>query len=132
MKLRYLLFALTTLFLVQCSDSSLPTSTQLDSSINGKTAYYSPGQILSVELDLHADGGYQWKCAISDTTIVRTNGDTSYRPKNPVVVEGGMTLATLHYRTLKAGHATIRLTEIRIWEQNVPPINAVQFDVVVR
>ena len=131
MKKYHLILILATSFFVRCSDSGLPTENQLDSSINGKTVLFARNQKFSLELDLHADGGYQWDCQISDTTIARMDGSPSYRPKNPGVLVGGMTVETVYYRTINTGRCTITLVEHRVWEKDVPPINTVLFGVLV-
>ena len=132
MKFSHLLSFALSLLLVQCSDLGTPVDVSLDSSIDGKTAHYPVGARFSIELDLHADSGYLWDCNISDTTVVRTDGATSYRPKDPTIAIGGMIVATFHFQAHARGHSTITLTELRVWERNIPPLNIVRFDVDVK
>jgi predicted secreted protein len=116
---------------IGCSDSSMPTQTQLDSSINGKNVVYSSNQRFSLELDLLADAGYQWDYTISDTNTVRIDS-TSYRPKSGNWnLDGGMTVESFYFRTMKTGKCTINLIEHQGWLPDVPPIHSVQFNVSV-
>ena len=116
---------------LDCSDSSMPTQTQLDSSINGKNVVYTSHQRFSLELDLAADAGYQWDYTISDTTVVRVDS-TRYRPKSGNWnQDGGLTVETFYLCTKNAGKSTIGLIEHRGWEKDVPPIAVVRFNVSV-
>jgi predicted secreted protein len=120
-----------------CSDSSIPTQTQLDSSkqldssINGKNVAYTSNQRFSLELDLEADAGYQWDYTISDTTVVRIDS-TRYRPKSGNWNQiGGLTVETFYFYTKTAGNSTIDLIEHQGWVKDVPPIATVRFYVSV-
>jgi predicted secreted protein len=84
-----------------------------------------------LELDLHADGGYQWYYGISNTTVVQIDS-TSYRSKSGELIDGGLTIETLYFQTKTNGQCAVNLTERRGWEEDIPPINTVQFGVVVK
>ena len=103
----------------------------LDSSVNGAELAYPPNQLFSLELDLHADAGYRWYYAISDTTVIHLDS-TSHRPKsgnwNTV---GGLTVETFYFRATKTGQCSIALDERQYWLPNDPPLNSVRFSVVV-
>ncbi len=104
---------------------------QLDSSVNGTEVAYAPNQSFSLELDLHADAGYRWYYAMSDTTVIHLDS-TSYRPKSGNWnIVGGMTVETFYFRAIKTGQCSIALDERQGWLPNVPPINSVRFSVVV-
>ena len=113
-----------------CSDSSMPTQTQLDSSINGKTIKYPINYTFSLELDLNASAGYQWDHNISDTTIVHLDS-TKTRPKYIPIVPGGETVKTFYFRTMKTGICTLNLIEHQRWLPDVLPIHSIQFIVFV-
>jgi predicted secreted protein len=125
-------FSLFLLVLYGCDlGDSLKSEAELDSSVNGTTIAYAPSQSFLLELDLNADAGYSWFCAISDTTVIRLES-TSYRPKNgDWNICGGLTVETFHFRTLTDGLCSITLVQRQGWLPDVPPIAAVQFTVLV-
>jgi predicted secreted protein len=125
-----LLLSIVLSFSLGCSESSQPTEPQLGSDMGGKSAIYLPNQQFSLKLDLNADGGYQWDCSISDTTVVRIDS-TRFRSKSGEIVAGGLVVETFYFRTMTIGHCMISLKECRGWERGTPPIHIVQFWVVV-
>jgi predicted secreted protein len=127
----YFIFIMS-FILGNCSQPSSPVDYKLDSSINGKTVSYFRNQKFTLQLDLHADGGYQWDYSISDTNVVRIDS-TCFAPKsgNPNQI-GGITIETFFFCTLQKGQSVINLIEQRIWEPpEVPPINSLSFTVIV-
>jgi predicted secreted protein len=133
----YFALSLFAFLMSACSKSAGPTgnpttpASPLTSDIDGKTIRFSSGQRFSLELDLHADGGYQWDCEISDTNIICVDS-TGYRPgSRDELVVGGLTVETIHFRTKNPGHCTVSLNERRGWEKDVPPINSLRFQVSV-
>jgi hypothetical protein len=114
-----------------CSESSQPSEPQIGLDIHGRYVVYPPNQQFSLELDLHADGGYQWYYDISDTTVVRIDS-TMFRSKRGQNVPGGLTVETFYFRTIMNGRCTLCLKECRLWEKDIPPINTELFWVVVR
>ncbi len=130
-KIFELLFVLI-LFVCGCSDSSSPTEIQLNSSVNEKIITVFSNHKFVLDLDLNADGGYQWDCKISDPTIVVIDS-TSYRTKESGEIKcGGLMVETFYFSGRKAGQSIVNLIENRAWEEDVLPINVVQFSVVVR
>jgi hypothetical protein len=124
-------FAIVALMVLFLGCSDMGTQTPLDSSIDRKNVTYPINHTFPLELDLHADGGYQWDNTISDTTIVHLDS-TNYRPKQGgQIVDGGLTVETFYFRTRKVGKCTVRLIEHRGWLPNVAPINTVEFTVSV-
>ncbi len=132
MKKYYPLFLIVISFLFGCSESTLPTEVRLDSSINGKNITVNNNSKFTMELDLNADAGYQWDYSLSNTSVLKVDS-TNYRPKsgnwNQV---GGLTVETFYFCSKKTGQCKINLIEHRGWESDVPPINTVQFNVIVR
>jgi predicted secreted protein len=132
MKKYHLLFFVIILFLSGCSENVLSTEDQFDSSINGKSITINTNHKFTLELDLHADGGYQWDHSISDTSVVRIDS-TNYRPKSGNWnQDGGVTIETFYFTGERKGNCIINLIEHRIWEKNIAPINTVQFNVIVK
>jgi predicted secreted protein len=114
-----------------CSDSSAPTEIQLDSSVNGKDVLFPLNQTFTLELDLNADGGYQWDHSLSDTAVIHLDS-TTYRQKGGgPIVPGGLTVETFCFRTTRIGKCTVNLIEHQAWLPDVPPIHSVQFVVSV-
>jgi predicted secreted protein len=132
MKIYTLAFLIVIPFLYGCSDSLLPTESQLDSSVNGKIIKVVQNSNFSLELDLHADGGYRWDCMISDSTVVRIDS-THSRPKDSGEFKvGGLSVERFYFSSRKTGRCLIDLIEHQRWEKDVPPINIVQFNVIVK
>ena len=71
MKKYYLPFFVIISFLSGCSDNVVSSEDQFDSSVNGQTIIINTNHKFTLELDLHADGGYHWDYSISDTAIVQ-------------------------------------------------------------
>ena len=132
MKKYYLLFFIIISYLSGCSDNVISSEDQFDISIDGQTITINTNQKFTLELDLHADGGYQWDYSISDTAVVQIDS-TSYRPQsgnwNQV---GGVTIETFYFCGIRTGQCVVNLIEHRVWEKDVPPINSVQFSVIVK
>jgi predicted secreted protein len=125
-------FSLVIFLLTGCSKSSQPTETQIGSDINGKSSAYAPGQRFSLELDVHSDGGYQWFYDISDEAVVKVDS-ASYMSKSGQQVIGGLSVETIYFHAIGHGQSTISLNERRGWEKDtIPPINTIQFSVLVK
>jgi predicted secreted protein len=119
------------MWLLGCLDSGVLTGSQLDSSVDGKNLSYDRNQPFVLELDVHADGGYQWDCQVSDTSVINLDS-TAYRQKlaNPNLV-GGLTVETFFFRTVQEGSCRVTLNERRVWETGIAPIHTVRFNVSV-
>jgi predicted secreted protein len=119
------------LSLIGCSRPSSSIEPKLDSSISGKTFSSSGNQEFTLQLDVHSDGGYQWAYSISDTSVVQVDS-TRFAPKSrdPKLL-GGLAIQTLFFHTLQPGQSLVTLTERRVWEKNVTPIDSLEFTVVV-
>jgi len=127
MKSYYLLYLLVLTFLYSCSD----LSNEPDSSTIEHTITVTTNQNFTFELDVHADGGYQWDYSISDTAVAWIDS-TSYRPKSGDWSQvGGVTIETFYFSGKRKGHCIINLIEHRSWEINIAPINTVQIRVIV-
>lgn len=133
--MRKYFFTLTVIvcFLYGCYKSSMPTETQLNSSVNGKSINILRNYQFLLDLEVHADGGYKWDCEINDTKVI-IQDSVNFRPKYAGEIKpGGATIETFYFTSGPIpGDCTINLIEHRGWEQNVPPINTIQFHVVVK
>lgn len=84
------------------SDFPMPYGAPLTSTIDGKYVACYPNQRFSLELDLNADGGYQWDLNISDRSIISLDS-TRYRPKSGNwSAAGGLTVETFCFRPVHA------------------------------
>jgi predicted secreted protein len=132
MKRTIIAFSLFIFLLTGCSKSSQPTEIQLGSDINGKSSAYALGQRFSLELDVHSDGGYQWFYDISDANVVKVDS-ASYRSKGGPQAIGGLSVETIYFQAISHGQCKISLNERRGWEKDtIPPINTMQFSVLVK
>jgi predicted secreted protein len=127
-------FLLSLLLLCGCDlGDSLKSVPQLDASVNGTSVTYTLNQSFTLELDLCADAGFMWYHTLSDPSVIHLDS-TRYRPKSgswETGMDGGMTVATFHFRTSKIGECTIDLAERQGWLPNDPPRNSVRFNVFV-
>ena len=132
MKIYHYLFLIIISFLIGCSESSSPIETNYDSSINGKSIVIRPNQKYILELDLNADAGYSWTYTIANPKVINIDS-TKYRAKSgkPNQV-GGLTVETFYFSGKSTGQCFINLIEHQVWMKNVPPINTVRFNVIVR
>ena len=84
----------------------------LESTINGKALTFFANQTFSLELDLHADGGYQWDCAISDLNVIQLDS-TLHRPKSVNQGIGGLSVESFYFRAANPGQSTQWIRRIR-------------------
>jgi predicted secreted protein len=113
-----------------CSQPSSPIDQTLDSSVNGKTIYYTLNSNFTLTLDLNADAGYQWDYSITDTNIVKIDS-TCFVPKsgNPDQI-GGVTIETFYFCTMTTGQSKISFVERHSWDSDeMPPNNSISFTV---
>jgi predicted secreted protein len=126
----FILLIISTFF--GCSESTSPTETCFDSSVNGKYISVTSGNKFIVELDVYADAGYRWDYTISNTKIMEVDS-MRFRPKNPDVnVCGGVTIQTIYFKAIQPGRSKVYLYEHQPWEEDTPPINTVTFNVRVK
>lgn len=118
--------------LIGCSDSSLPTNIEWNSSINGKYLRINREQKLLLELDSNFDGGYSWDCDFSDSTIIVLDSVNSRPKNNNRELDGGIAIKTFYFRGIKRGFCKVNLIEHRVWEKDIPPINIIQFNIRVK
>ena len=84
-----------------------------------------------MQLDLNADGGYQWDISMTDTNAVRVDS-INYRPKSGNYNQvGGITVETFYFCTRSGGQSTISLAERLNWEPGIPAIDSLAFTVRV-
>jgi hypothetical protein len=128
---------LSFLFFDAACRRSIPTAQPItlpeqawDSTINGKSLNYPLNQKFSLQLDLHADGGFQWDISMTDTSIVCVDS-IDCRPYGDIPVVGGLAVETIYFCTMNTGSTVIILVEHRVWEAGVPALDSLAFSVSV-
>ncbi len=112
-------------------NSKNPANIIQTSEANGKQIFAVPNQNIIITLDLHSDGGYQWTHNISDSLVAKLDS-TKVKPKDSVIILGGLMTETFYFRVIRSGTCSITLSELRVWEKNVPPINTIRFDIIAK
>ena len=126
------LFSVTIALFFSCTHSTQPEGITLDSSVDGKTVVFHPNQMFLLELDVLADAGFQWDWQLSDSTVVTSYSNPSYRPKNGgPVVPGGPTVETFYFQTKTTGECVVNLVEHQRWMTDTPPRDSIVFKVRV-
>jgi len=119
-----------------CSDRGFdlappfPEQRGVDVQVRGESLTCTLGQRFPVSLDVEADGGYRWDCTITQPQVVSLDS-SSIRPKSPGVV-GGTSVETFYFHAVGAGSCRLLLVKHRAWESAVLPIEAIEYDIVVR
>lgn len=117
-----------------CKDASTPVENESSSNLSIMNVEYKSNQTFTLELDLHADGGFSWDHEFSNPNKVRLDS-VAYRSKVPStdgrMLVGGMTVETFYFHTLTSGQCAIKLKEARGWEKDVPPLHVVQLNVTI-
>lgn len=131
-----LFLSLVSFALLSCNHATQPlerSAVPLDASVNGTIVACQPDQPITLDLDVSADAGYQWDCSVDNGSVLVTNGDPTFRQKNPgPVVPGGAVIETLYFRAASSGQCNVTLIEHQRWMKDVPPIKTVAFTVIVR
>ena len=118
--------------MIGCSCNSLPIES-LNTTVNGKNIIIQKGEKFLLILDAHSDGGYQWDCQISDSKIIKKDSTQIISNNKNVNMVGGISTETLYFSGNNVtGESEITLIEHRSWEKNIPPVNKVQFQVLVK
>jgi predicted secreted protein len=129
-KILFTLFVIS--FLSGCSDSTSPTETYFDSSVNGKYISVNSKNKFILEIDVSADAGFRWDYTINNTKIIEVDS-VRFKPKNPDVnVCGGVTIQTIYFKAIQPGRSKVYLYEHQPWEEDTPPIKTITFNVRIK
>jgi predicted secreted protein len=105
----------------------------LDSSVNGKIISLQRNEQIILKLKVHSDGGYQWDCKLSNSTIVKKDSTRITSNNIGGNMVGGISEETFYFSSANTpGECNVTLTEHRNWEKDTPPINSVQFHLLVK
>lgn len=122
------LFTIMILFLLYSCNNTI---NQPNPQIIERTMSVNINNEVIFELELHADGGYQWEYSISDTTVLQIDS-INYRPKSgDWSQDGGITIEKFYFTAKRSGQCIILLNERRIWEEDIAPINSVKYSINV-
>lgn len=101
---------------------------------NGREIRAVVGQVLVVELPSNRTTGYCWQERRADAAVVEKIGAPAYMqdaaPFGMVGMVGVGGKETWRFRVTQAGRQTLRLDYARPWENGVPPVKTVSFNVV--
>ncbi|MBA3928618.1 MAG: hypothetical protein C0521_03405 [Xanthomonas sp.] len=91
------------------------------------------GQVLEIALMSNASTGYQWEFTSDGAPVLaRTTGPATPPPMDTQPpMPGAPSIARWWFRADKPGEATVRMVYRRSWE-TVPPVEVVEYDVIVR
>jgi predicted secreted protein len=121
------------IFFFGCTESSMLTAPRLNSSINGKSINILRNQKFLLDLDVHSDGGYEWDCQLRDSKVIKKDSTQIISKNKNVKIMGGISVETFYFSGNNVtGESEITLIEHRSWEKDIPPVNKVQFHVIVK
>lgn len=88
------------------------------------------GQKFAITLHANATTGYRWQLAKPlDNSIVEHLGNEYLKPRTRLVGAGGKEV--WKFKALGRGKTIIAMKYIRPWEKDIPPVENVQFQIVV-
>ena len=103
----------------------------LSSFDNGREIRAVVGQVLVVELPSNRTTGYCWQERRADAAVVEKIGAPAYmQDAAPFGMVGVGGKETWRFRVTQVGRQTLRLDYARPWENGVPPVKTVSFNVV--
>jgi inhibitor of cysteine peptidase len=106
---------------------------RVGTSDGGRTIELKPGQELILQLDSNRTTGYSWSLSEAASSILEPVGEPVYASDTASagrVGSGGT--ETWRFRAKEPGRQDLSLEYRRPWEQGVPPVRIVRFNVVVR
>ena len=108
-----------------------PTGNILTPFDSGREIRAVVGQVLVVELPSNRTTGYCWQERRTGAPVVERFGEPAYmQDVAPFGMVGVGGKETWRFRVTQAGRQTLRLEYARPWENGVPPVKTVSFNVV--
>jgi inhibitor of cysteine peptidase len=105
---------------------------KLTAADNGKTITTVAGTKIEIRLKGNPTSGYEWILVKMKSKAVRADGKGEYIPDKfdpPRMGSGGVFL--FRFVASKPGNAIIDLEYLRVWENDVPPIEKYSITVIV-
>ena len=105
---------------------------ELSDAVDGARVRLAPNQDLIVNLDGNLTTGFRWYMSRNGEPQLRSLGEPSYAQRSSegrASGSGGVT--TFLFKADQKGSNQIAFVYRRPWEQNIPPVRTVRFDVLV-
>ena len=88
------------------------------------------GQGFTITLNSNATTGYQWQLAKPlDNSIVELMGNEYLAPRTRLVGAGGKEI--WKFKAIGKGKTAIAMKYVRSWEKDIPPIENVEYQIIV-
>lgn len=97
---------------------------------DGQVIELGVGDILVLELAGNPTTGYNWYVTGVDEAVLQVQGEPAFTADSSAMGAGGM--LALSFKALAAGETTLSLAYQRAWEVNVPPLETLNLQVVVK
>ena len=129
MKRSFLVLLVSIVLLVSLSACG-ENNVKLDEESNGQTIEIKKGATLSISLQGNPTTGYNWELAEVDQTILKSQGEADYKSDSMLVGSGGV--YTFKFEALESGSTALKLIYYRSFEEDTPPINTFELNVIVK
>ncbi|NTW48476.1 MAG: protease inhibitor I42 family protein [Chlorobiales bacterium] len=122
-------------FLCACGGEppSIKTAKQITEADANQSIELRVGDKLEVVLSGNPTTGFQWEISDADTTILRANGESEFKPStnnDAIVGSGGKVI--MRFDAVKAGKMKLGFIYHRVFEKDVPPAQTFEVTVVVK
>ncbi len=96
----------------------------------GKAIALNAGEVLEVRLSGNPTTGYQWLLDSADVSVLKPEGEPAYTPDSALLGAGGT--YTFRFTAVAPGDVRLRLSYLRSWEQDTPPLRTFEVMVTVK
>lgn len=86
--------------------------------MSGSEVSVKKGENVEVKLTGNASTGYSWVVQDLDETILKSNGDPTYKADSDLTGSGGT--YTYSFKALETGTTTLKMAYLRTFENNPP------------
>ncbi len=119
-------FLFTAIFLVACGSEDVG----FGEDDSGKIITLAVGEQIQVTLKSNRSTGYQWEVDEIDMSVLKQQGEASYKTNHNFYVVGAGGAETFIFEAVGAGETTLRLIYHQPWEAT-EPVNTFFITVVV-
>lgn len=109
-------FLFTAIFLVACGSEDVG----FGEDDSGKTITLAVGEQIQVTLESNPTTGYQWELDEIDLSVIKQQGEVSYKATHNVYVVGSGGDETFIFEAVGAGETTLTLIYHQPWEEAEP------------
>ena len=121
-----LLYVVLLVSLTSCGGKTV----KLNENSNGQTIELKKGATLSISLQGNPTTGYNWELAEVDQSILKPAGEADYKSDSMLIGSGGV--YTFKFKALDSGSTSLKLIYYRSFEEDTPPINTFELNVIVK